>query len=277
MFELIIFVTGLFIGSFLGVLVDRIPKKQNVIKGRSHCDKCKKELGLLDLIPILSFIFLRGKCRYCQTKLPLFYPVIEISTGIMFVLTYIFVISNFKFLISNQIQNSNSLIINPLSLIPLLYYLFMIASFIVIFFTDLKYGIIPDKIVVPAILVTFLWLIINQQSTIINHLFSATGVFLFFLIISYVFYMLTKKQSMGGGDIKLSFLLGLFLGFPGILVALYLAFLTGGIIAIILIIWKKKAFSKDTLPFGPFLITGAVISLFFGNYIYFLALNLLGI
>ncbi|MCL5071869.1 MAG: prepilin peptidase [Actinobacteria bacterium] len=258
-------------------MVDRIPKKQNAIKGRSRCDKCKKELGILDLIPILSFIFLRGKCRYCHTRLPYFYPIIELSTGILFVLTYIFVISNFKFLISNEFLFFNSLIINPLSLITILYYLFIVSSFIVIFFTDLKYGIIPDKIVFPVVLITFLWLIANRQSPIANHLLSGLGAFLFFVIISYLFYLLTKKQSMGGGDIKLSFLLGLFLGFPGILIALYLAFLTGGIIAIILIIWKKKAFLKDTLPFGPFLITGAIISLFFGNYIYFLALNILGI
>ena len=266
MFELIIFITGLFIGSFLGVLVDRLPKKQNAIKGRSHCDKCKKELGLLDLIPILSFIFLRGKCRYCGTKLSFFYPIIEISTGMLFLSTY--ALFNFQFSIFN-FQLS--------AFISLLYYLFIISSFIVIFFTDLKYGIIPDKIVFPSILITFLWLIANRQSPIANHLLSGLGAFLFFVIISYLFYLLTKKQSMGGGDIKLSFLLGLFLGFPGILVALYLAFLTGGIIAIILIIWKKKAFLKDTLPFGPFLITGAIISLFFGNYIYFLALNILGI
>ena len=264
MFELIIFITGLFIGSFLGVLVDRIPKKQNAIKGRSRCDKCKKELGILDLIPILSFVFLRGKCRYCHAKLSLSYPAIEICTGIMFVLTFYFVSSGFT-------------IYDLRFMISFVFYLFMIASFIVIFFTDLKYGIIPDKIVVPSILITFLWLIANRQSPIANHLLSGVGAFLFFIVISYGFYILTKKQSMGGGDIKLSFLLGLFLGFPGILVALYLAFLTGGIIAIILIIWKKKAFLKDTLPFGPFLITGAIISLFFGNYIYFLALNILGI
>ena len=264
MFELIIFITGLFIGSFLGVLVDRIPKKQNAIKGRSRCDKCKKELGILDLIPILSFVFLRGKCRYCHAKLSLSYPAIEICTGIMFVLTFYFVSSGFT-------------IYDLRFMISFVFYLFMIASFIVIFFTDLKYGIIPDKIVVPSILITFLWLIANRQSPIANHLLSGVGAFLFFIVISYGFYILTKKQSMGGGDIKLSFLLGLFLGFPGILVALYLAFLTGGIIAIILIIWRKKAFSKDTLPFGPFLITGAIISLFFGNYIYFLALNILGI
>ena len=270
MFELIIFISGLFFGSFLGVLVDRLPKKENVIKGRSRCDKCKKELGLFDLIPVLSFVFLKRKCRYCHTKLSLLYPVIEILTGIMFALTYMFIISNFKFQISNEFLILKSLII-------LTYYLFMISSFIVIFFTDLKYGIIPDKIVFPAIVINIFYLLFFNPKSLIFNLASGLGAFLFFVIISYIFYILTKKQSMGGGDIKLSFLLGLSLGFPGILVALYLAFLTGGVIAIILILWKKKAFSKDTLPFGPFLIFGAIISLFWGNQIYSLALNFLGI
>lgn len=267
---IIILILGLFFGSFLGVLVDRIPKNKNFIKGRSHCDKCKKELGILDLIPVLSFVFLKGKCRYCHAKLSFLYPIIEISTGIMFAVTYIFVVSN-------QIQNPNYLIINPLSLIPFLYYLFIISSFIVIFFTDLKYGIIPDKIIFPAIAVSFLYLIFNTKYPILNHLLSGFGALLFFLLISFIFYAITKKQGMGGGDMKLSLLLGLFLGFPGIVISLYLAFLTGGILSIILIIWKKKAFLKDALPFGPFLIIGTLISLFWGNQIYLFALNLLGI
>lgn len=260
MIYLIIFILGLFIGSFLNVLVDRLPKKQNVIKGRSKCDKCKRELGVLDLIPLLSFVFLKGRCRYCHTPLSYFYPVIELSTGILFVLTY--ALFNFQFPIFN---------------FQLIYYLLMIAFFIVIFFTDLKYGIIPDKIILSAVVVSIFYLFFLNPKSLIFNLASGFGAFLFFIMISFIFYALTKKQGMGGGDIKLSFLLGLFLGFPGILVSLYLAFLTGAIIAIILILWKKKALLRDALPFGPFLIIGTIISLFWGNYIYSFALNLLGI
>ena len=270
MIYLLLFIAGVFIGSFLGVVVDRIPRKETVLKGRSHCEKCKKDLGLFDLIPVISFLILKGKCRYCKVKLPLFYPIIELSTGILFVATYIFVISN-------EFINLNSFIINPLSLIILTYYLFIISSFIVIFFTDLKYGIIPDKIVFPAVVISIFYLLIFNPSSLILNLVSGLGAFLFFVVISSTFYILTKKQGMGGGDIKLSFLLGLFLGFPGIIVSLYIAFLTGTFIAIILILWKKKAFLKDTLSFGPFLIAGTVVSLFWGNLIYSFALNLLGI
>lgn len=260
MIELMFFIFGLFFGSFLGVLVDRLTNGENIIKGRSHCDNCKKGLGLLDLIPVLSFLMLKGKCRYCNTKLSFFYPIIELSTGILFALTY------FLF-------NSEVLLLSP----SLIYYLFMVSSFIVIFFTDLKYGIIPDKIVFPSIIVSIFYLLIFNRFLLIPNLISGLAAFIFFITISYGFYILTKKQSMGGGDIKLSFLLGLFLGFPGILVSLYLAFLTGAIISIILILWKKKTSLKDTLPFGPFLVSGTIISFFFGSLIYRQALIFLGL
>ena len=257
---IIFFIIGLFLGSFLGVLVDRLTNKESIINGRSRCDKCKKELGLLDLIPVLSFIFLKGKCRYCHTRLPYFYPLIEITTAILFSLTY--VLFDFQF---------------PFVSFQLIYYLLMVSSFIVIFFTDLKYGIIPDKIVFPAIFVSIFYLLLFNPSFLVIHLLCGLGAFIFFIAISYGFFVLTKKQSMGGGDIKLSLLLGLFLGFPGILVSLYIAFLTGAVVSIILILWKKKTSLKDTLPFGPFLILGSIISFFFGSIIYGYALTFLGL
>jgi leader peptidase (prepilin peptidase)/N-methyltransferase len=267
-FYFLIFIFGLFVGSFLNVLVDRLPRNENVIKGRSYCESCKKELKWYDLVPVLSFVILNGKCRFCKAELSLYYPIIELTTGVMFALTYAFSISNFQFLISNEIQNPNSLIINPLSLITMIYYLLIVSSFIVIFFSDLKYGIIPDKILWSSIVVPFLYLFIVNPPSLIVNLLCGIGAFLFFIIISVVFSILTKKESMGGGDIKLTFLLGLFLGFPNIIVGLYLAFLTGALAGIILIIWKKKSFRGATLPFGPFLILGAVVSLFWGNFIF---------
>ena len=281
MLGLILFLFGLLVGSFLGVVVDRIPKGETIIKGRSYCEFCKKELSLPDLIPVFSFVLLKGRCRYCHKKLSLYYPIIEFGTGILFVLTYVFIISNFKFQISNELLNQDFLIPNEIFnhqsiIINLIYYLFIVSSFIVIFFTDLKYGIIPDKIIFPAIVISIFYFLVFNSLSLIPHLISGLGAFLFFLAISYIFYFFTKKQSMGGGDIKLSFLLGLFLGFPKIIVSLYLAFLTGGVLSIILILWKKKAFSKDSLPFGPFLIFAAILSFFFGNIIYSRFLVFLG-
>lgn len=252
----LILIFGLFVGSFLNVLVDRLPKNETVVKGRSHCDFCKKELQWYDLIPVFSFVFLKGKCRYCKRPLSIFYPIIEVSTGVMFVLTYMFV--SFQFII------------------PLLYYFLIVSSFIVIFFTDLKYGIIPDKILLLAtIVVAFYLLFVNPEASIVN-LISGVATFLFFVIISVGFSVLLKKESMGGGDIKLVFLLGLFLGFPNIIISLYVAFLTGAIVGIILILWRKKSFYKATIPFGPFLVLGALISLFWGTPIYSYVLKFLG-
>lgn len=258
-----ILVLGLFVGSFLGVLVDRIQRGETVIKGRSRCEFCKKELRWYDLIPVLSFLSTQGKCRYCHKNLGLYYPAIEISTGLMFVATYIFVLSQF-------------VIYNLLFTTTLVYYLIIVSSLIVVFFTDLKYGIIPDKILLLAtMVVAFYLLFINPQASLVN-LVSGAATFLFFIAIAIGFSVLLRKESMGGGDIKLAFLLGLFLGFPNIVISLYVAFLTGGLTGIILILWRKKSFRKATLPFGPFLVLGAVISLFWGNQIYVYVLKLLG-
>ena len=262
----ILFLIGLFVGSFLNVIIDRLPRKETIAKGRSHCEFCKKELAWYDLIPLLSFLMLKGKCRYCHKQIGAYYPIIELSTGILFAATYFFVVSNFKFQISNELINQNSLFFNsPIitlqALISLAYYLFIVSSFIVIFFEDLKFGIIPDKIIFSSIIATFFYLsVLNPQSLIIN-LLSALGAFSFFLIL----FLITKGKGMGFGDVKLSVLLGLILGFPKIIFALYLAFLTGAFVGIILIIWRKKRSLKDAIPFGPFLIAGTLLSLFLGD------------
>ena len=260
----LLFLIGIFVGSFLNVIINRLPRKETIIKGRSHCESCKKELAWYDLIPLLSFMLLRGKCRYCNKQLSLYYPIIEFSTGILFVLVYAFV--NFQFSIFNfqsisQFLIFNSLIFNPQSLISLVYYLFIASSFIVIFFEDLEFGIIPDKVIFPAVILSlFYFLIVNPQSLFIN-LISAIGTCAFFLIL----FLITKGKGMGFGDVKLAFLLGLILGFPKIILALYLAFLTGAFVGIILILWKKKKSIREAIPFGPFLIAGALTSLFLGD------------
>jgi leader peptidase (prepilin peptidase)/N-methyltransferase len=249
--SLIIFVIGTFLGSFLNVVSDRILKKESFLKGRSCCEHCKHSLSPLDLVPIFSFVALSGRCRYCKKPINAWYPISEVFTGLIYFLT-------FQFLILNAV---------PLLSIEFLYYFITISMLIIIFFTDAKYRIIPNKILYPATCLSLLFLSLFQRGLIVNSLLSAFGSFIFFLLISFVFYLLTKKQSMGGGDLKLAFFLGLFLGFPNIIFALYLAFLTGALYSIILIIWKKKSFLKDTVALGPFLVLGSLISLFYGNLI----------
>lgn len=256
LFPLFFFVIGAFVGSFLGVLVNRIPKGKNFITGRSICDFCKKELNWNDLIPVISFLSLKGACRYCHSRLSFFYPSIEVLSGIIFALTYLFV-SSFN--------------------LDLFYYLFIFSALIVVFFTDLKYGIIPDKILFPIILISFVWIFINYQSELLNHLLSAFSASVFFIIISLLYFSFRKKVAMGGGDIKFAFFMGLFLGFPDIVVGLYSAFLTAALYSIILIIWRRKSLLKDSIPFGPFLVIGIFISVFLGNYLWQKVLVLLGL
>jgi leader peptidase (prepilin peptidase) / N-methyltransferase len=257
-----IFIIGLFIGSFLDVLADRLPRNESVAKGRSHCEKCKKELVWYDLIPLFSFIFLKGKCRYCHARLSAYYPIVELTTGIMFVITFLFAVNNFQF----SIFNFQS-IYNFQFLISLIYYLFIVSCLIVVFFTDLKYGIIPDKIIFPAMFITLIFNLqfaISNQFSIFNFLMSAIGACLFFLFL----FLITKGRGMGFGDVKFAFLMGLILGFPNIVISLYIAFLTGAIIGTILIVWRKKRMFGTAIPFGPFLVLGTLSAIFLGDFLF---------
>ncbi|MBF8249686.1 MAG: type 4 prepilin peptidase 1, leader peptidase (prepilin peptidase) / N-methyltransferase [Candidatus Levybacteria bacterium] len=263
-----IFIIGIFVGSFLNVLADRLPREETIIKGRSHCEKCKKELAWYDLIPLLSFIILKGKCRYCRTPLSFYYPVVEIITGLMFVITFLFTVNNFQF----SIYNLHS-IFNLQFTIYLIYYIFIVSSLIVVFLADMKYGIIPDKIIFPAILMSGMYLFIIHNSLFMIHFLSGLGAGLFFLAL----FLITKGRGMGFGDVKFAFLMGLILGFPNIVVSLYIAFLTGAVIGIILILWRRKKIFGTTIPFGPFLVFGTFLALFWGDPIFHYFLRLSGL
>ena len=245
-FYLIIFIFGLIVGSFLNCVIYRLEIGKSALKGRSFCPHCQHQLKWQDLIPIFSFLILRGKCRYCKKPISWQYPLVELFTGILFVLIF-----------SNWLLNIE---------IFSLAYLFIISSFLMIIFVyDLKHYIIPDKIIYPAIVIAFLYQLFNHWSLIINHLdfiYSALGASFFFLLI----VLASRGKGMGIGDIKLGFLMGLILGWPNILVALFLAFLIGAIIGIGLIISHKKTL-KSEVPFGPFLVTGTFLALFWGENI----------
>ncbi len=254
MLELIfIFVLGICVGSFLNVLADRLPRDESVFNSRSRCEFCQHTLAWYDLFPLLSFILLRGKCRYCHKKLGWWYVLAELGTGALYVATYIFV-------------SQHGGLLHSLNLLSLVYDLFIISALIAIFICDMKYGIIPDKIVFPAIIGSFIYLFLTpynflQSNVLIPHLLSALAAFAFFFFL----FLITKGRGMGFGDVKLVFLLGLFLGFPQIVLSLYIAFLTGALIASILIIGKQKKLRGTTIPFGPFLVFGTIICFFYGQ------------
>ncbi len=231
-FSLSIFIFGLIVGSFLNCLIYRLEIEESFLKGRSYCPRCKQILSWPDLIPVLSFLFLKGKCRYCQQKISIQYPLVELATGILFV-------SIFNILYS-------------------IFYILITCFLIVIFVYDLKHYIIPDKIIYPVIVIA---LVFNFQFSIFKFsILSAIGAAAFFLLI----VLISRGKWMGVGDIKLAFLIGLVLSWPNILVALFLAFFIGAVIGLGLIISGKKKL-KSEVPFGPFLVTGTFIAMFFGE------------
>ena len=256
---IIIFLLGLVIGSFLNVVIYRLWQKKSFLKGRSFCPHCQHRLAWKDLIPILSFLILRGKCRYCGKKISIQYPLVEITTGLIFLLIF-----NYFPLSSLLSAEFNEFYFTPSGIQSLvsLFYLLLISCFLIIIFVyDLNHYIILDKVIYPAIITVFLYnLIFNFQFIVHNSIFAAFGAAVFFLTI----FLISKGKWMGFGDIKLTFLMGLFLGFPDILVALFLSFFIGSIVGIGLIICKKKSL-KSEVPFGPFLITGTFIALFWGE------------
>jgi len=267
-FFLLFFILGTFIGSFLNVLIDRIPQEQSVVFGRSYCDSCKHKLSWIDLIPIVSFIMLNGKCRYCRKKISIYYPIVETTTGTLFVIVSYAILSNAFMMWATDIPY----------IVATIYFLSIIASLITIFFIDLKYGIIPFIIVFFAVGMTFLWYLFLpfshfspqdtnfyaiQISDLFRYILSGIGSFAAFFLLFYA----TKGKGLGFGDVVYAFLMGLLLGFPRILLGLYIAFLTGAFISLILVLLKKKKLRGGTIPFGPFLVFGTVISIIWGQQI----------
>ncbi len=263
LYSIFFFSIGTAIGSFLNVLIDRLPHNKR-IDGRSHCDHCHKTLSPWDLIPLISFLLLRGRCRYCHKKLSGQYPLVEMLTGMIFLLIF-----NHQFSVNWKLENWN-LIGNWLLIIIS----FAIASsLVVIFFADLKYQIIPDQIQIALFIFSVLYFIsrIGVQLTLIALVWQLiAGVMVMIPIL--LIYLFTNGKGMGFGDVKLAFGIGVLLGVKGGLLALYFAFILGGIVGVYLLLTKKKKL-KSKIAFGPFLVGGAIILLFFSQQIY----SLLGI
>ncbi|MBD3282230.1 MAG: prepilin peptidase [Candidatus Portnoybacteria bacterium] len=239
------FVLGLVIGSFLNVIIIRLKKEESWLKRRSYCPWCKKGLSWYELIPLVSFFIQKGKCRGCKKKISWQYPLVEFFTGVVFVLIglYFFEFSVLGF-------------INAL-------FLFIISSLlIVIFVYDLKHYIVPDQIIYPAIVFVFLYKItflflINNLLFILYYFLAAVVGGAFFLAI----VLISRGKWMGWGDVKIGFLMGLLLGFSGLIVALFLSFLSGALISVILLSLKKKGLRSE-IPLAPFLVFSALAVLF---------------
>lgn len=240
MLLLFLFILGLSVGSFLNVLIDRLPKGETLF-GRSYCDHCKKKIHGIDLVPVFSYLALSGKCRFCGKKISLQYPAIEILTGFAFVFTFLY-------LPANEISVK-------------LLYLGIISLFLVIFFADWKYQLIPDEIQIALLFfIVILKIVANTLSveTVAAALFVALPIFLL--------YQATGTRGMGFGDVKLAALLGFLLGLADGLIAIYFGFLIGSVFGLVLIFLKKKTL-KSKIAFGPFLLLGGLVMIFFGSQV----------
>ncbi|GIW69677.1 MAG: type 4 prepilin-like proteins leader peptide-processing enzyme [Patescibacteria group bacterium] len=285
-----LFVLGLFLGSFLNLVSDRVVKGGKIVFGHSKCDYCKNILKVKNLVPLLSFIIQCGKCSECKKPLSWYYPFSEILAGLLVVLAS--QISKFKLFVDFSFSNFAGFV-----------FLVVVFSFFeILLLTDLKYLLIPDKIVLPAIVFVVLFNIISTAISLYDfkiklenddfgkyllkvgffedqvmaairtlgiNFISALAIALFFFFIVWI----TKGKGMGGGDIRLALLVGLVNGFPYNFLAIFLGFFIGAVVSIGLVIGKKKTL-KSVVPFGPFLILGSLLCFVWGSQILNWYLNL---
>lgn len=280
------FILGIVLGSFSKAAADRLGKNKSLL-GRSYCLRCKREIRWYDLFPIVSFLVLRGKCRYCHSRIPLGDFLTEVTLGIVTAgLFYISLPSDLTPLLSLDWSVG-------LFAVKIIFMLFITTVATVIFWTDLETGYILDKITYPASIIAVLYLLLIssiqslnlyqglQQSTLGKYLLPPYTNYLWVhlqriwqpaylavvtaIALSSFFALLiivTRGKGMGWGDVKYVFFIGLVLGFPKGLIAVFLAFLLGAFVSMVLIVASKKHFGQ-TIPFGPFLSLGTIISLFF--------------
>ncbi len=235
--SILIFIVGISIGSFLNAVIWRLHTKEGFLKGRSYCPKCKAHIRAKDLVPLLSFILLRGKCRDCQKNISWQYPIIELLTGLAFLILF------FKFSLSDIF----------------FIYCIYVSFLMIVFVFDLKHYMILDRVMLPAAVVAFiggLFLNIGLTSLIIGAIIGGG----FFLLQ----FSLSRGKWIGGGDIRLGAVMGLMLGWDKLLAALFLSYLIGSVTGIFLIGSGRKKW-QSRLPFGVFLTSATFVIFIWGD------------
>lgn len=236
LYSILFFIYGIVFGSFFNVVGLRIPKKESIVSPPSYCTVCDRKLGTLDLIPVFSYVFLRGKCRNCGVKISPIYPTMEFVTGLLF--AYSFYKLGFQ--------------------VELMVALVFISLLVIITVSDLAYMLIPNKILLPFGIVLFGLRLVSPLTPWWDSVLGAAVGFGLLLLIG-----LVSKGGMGGGDIKLFLVIGLVLGTVHTLLTLFLAALIGSVVGVF-ILGKKGKGRKTPIPFGPSIGAAALISYFWG-------------
>jgi len=246
-------VLGLAVGSFLNVCIDRLPQNKSIVFPPSHCEACQHVLSAKDLIPVFSYLRLRGRCRYCQASVPRRLFWVELATAVIFAL----LCWHYG--------------LNP----ELAVMIFYACLFIIVFVIDLEQGLILNKVAYPSMVVALLlslypwpWL---SDSMVMRVAYAALGGGIGFVI--FLLIALVSRGGMGWGDVKLAALIGLATGFPLVFLAVIMGAILGGIVAVALMIAKKRK-RREAIPFGPFLALAAMVTLVWGSNILSWYLNL---
>jgi leader peptidase (prepilin peptidase)/N-methyltransferase len=237
------FGVGAIIGSFLNVLIVRLPRREDFFVKRSHCPRCQAVIRWYDNVPLLSYLILRGKCRHCQQPISTQYPLIELATGLLFVVSFQLYGLSLQMVLVDVI----------------------IAMLLVVTIIDFRHYIIPDLITIPGIVAGLVFSLVNP---LLSPLDSAIGLvaggaslYLFAVAGEYLF----KKEALGGGDIKLAAMLGAWLGWQNMIIIFFGGALLGLIFALVQMARSSQVRETRLIPFGPFLSLAAVITLFWGE------------
>lgn len=232
-----LFILGICVGSFLNVCIYRIPQGQSILYPPSHCTQCQRQLQIIDLIPVLSYVLLQGRCRYCGASYSSRYALVELLTGCLFIWCYTVFGIGF----------------------PLIKALILTSFLLIITYIDYDHQLILDKVLLymagAGVLIECLTPSVGLLSILTGSL-AGGGLLLLIAIAS--------KGGMGGGDIKLATVLGIYLGAKLTLLALFLSFVIGGVVAVFILLLKRRG-RRDCIPFGPFIAVGAFLSLLYGQ------------
>jgi leader peptidase (prepilin peptidase)/N-methyltransferase len=254
---IIFILLGVAVGSFLNVLIDRLPRGKSIVFPPSHCDACQHPLSPKDLVPVFSYLWLRGRCRYCGAHIPSRTLWVELGTGLLFGLIY------WRYGLSTEFA----------------FTAFFSCIFIAIIFIDAEHKLILNKLVYPASLAAiiiysidlllpepglFPGLIYMPEMKVLSSIIGGSIGFVFFLLVFLI--GLLAGGAMGAGDVKLAGLIGLVTGFPLVLPALFLGIVAAGLVAIVLLLFRIKG-RKEALPYGAFLGIGPIVTLLWGTEI----------
>lgn len=234
-YSIMTFIFGTVLGSFYNVCGYRLPREESLIKPPSHCPKCNHRLGVSELIPILSYLFQFGKCKNCKAKISSFYPIFETTTGLLFMLSYLIFGFSIDFFIA----------------------ITFISMLLIIIISDYQTMIIPDSVLVVASIMLIIELFIKNGVNVYINIFDGIISFMIMFLLKKLGDFLFKKESMGGGDIKLMGVIGLVLNYKLAIITIFLASIIGLPISL-LILFKNKT---NIIPFGPFLSISAIILL----------------